>query len=223
MKKNRVVATLVSLILLVAGLAGAAEALPPPVPVCVAGGPNPGTCVIDDFTKGPARLTLWSPGFTPNAIQSGNRIVGEKRCTVLGVSSNPLRRRTNLDIRRGYLIVDTGVQTGHAIFLAYGYDDQCLPVGLNLDLSGHDRFRLDVHSSDDVGTAGAIVVFTSNGNSSAALGIEPGKDFIKEVPFSEFVGVIDWTDVQQIGVVIQSAGVALSNDYAIRSIQVVKP
>jgi len=181
--------------------------------------------VIDDFTTGPTdpgSLTLGSTGMR-ESTQFGGHILGGTRCITLHVTGNPLGRPANVEVREGddgYLAVDTGVQVDHAMVLLYGYDSECNAVGLNYDLSNYDHFRLKFEAVD-LGTAGAIVVFTDGGYVSFPLGVPEGLKGTIDVPFARFTGDADWHRVQQIAIVIQSGGPIAAHDYALRSISAI--
>ena len=139
------------------------------------------------------------------------------------VTGNPLGRPANVEVREGddgYVAVDTGVQVDHAMVLLYGYDSECNAVGLNYDLSNYDHFRLKFEAVD-LGTAGAIVVFTDGGYVSFPLGVPEGLKGVVDVPFARFTGDADWHRVQQIAIVIQSGGPVAAHDYALRSISAI--
>jgi hypothetical protein len=178
---------------------------------------------IDDFSTGPDSMTLRSTGMRQRA-KFGASILGGTRCIALYATGNPLGRRATVEVRestpegtRGYLAVDTGVEVDHAMVLLYGYDSECNATGLNLDLTSYDRLRLEVEAVD-LGTAGAVVVFTNTGSASVPLGIPEGLNFTQDVLFADFIGDADWQHVQQIAIVIQSGGLVAAHDYAIRSV-----
>jgi hypothetical protein len=178
---------------------------------------------IDDFSTGPGSMTLRSTGLRQGA-QFGASILGGIRCMQLRVTGNPLGRRATVEVREGtpegtpgYLAVDTGVKVDHAMVLLYGYDSECNATGLNLDLTAYDRLRLELEAVD-LGTAGAVVVFTDTGYASVPLGIPDGLNFTQDVLFADFSGDADWRHVQQIAIVIQSGGLVAAHDYAIRSV-----
>jgi hypothetical protein len=176
--------------------------------------------LIDDFTTGPVTLQVPVTGFLENRTQPGAAIAGGVRCTMFDVTGNPYQRAATLDIRDGRLVVDTGVLTDHAIWLLYGWDENCEPAGLDLDLSAYvesGAFRFDFAGLDR-GTAGAIVVWGNNGTSAIPFGVDTVANDFAYARLSDFVGDDVWSHVQHIGIVIQTGGVAPGHDYAIRSI-----
>jgi len=199
------------LLLFAAALAGgAAPASAQPAPI-----------VIDDFTAGPVALTVTTTANLVNRTQVGDpaHLIGGVRCLGFNVTGNPFQRQAALDIGGGHLVVDTGILTHHAVTLAYGWDRACEAAGgMHVDMSGQAGLRLDVVGLDR-DTAGAIVVWTSAGIASVPLGMVTGERF-KDVPFSDFVGDMDLHDVQYLAIVIQTGGVDVGHDYAIRSIKV---
>jgi hypothetical protein len=180
---------------------------------------------IDDFTTGPTNpgsLALRSTGMRESS-QFGPGILGGTRCITLHVTGNPLGRPASVEVRDGtdgYLAVDTGVNVDHAMVLLYGYDSDCNAVGLNYDLTNYDHFRLHFEAVD-LGTAGAVVVFTDGGSASIPLGVPEGLNGTIDVAFARFTGDPDWQHVQQIAIVIQSGGLVAAHDYALRSVSAV--
>src|SRR5262249_35493209 len=152
------------------------------------------------FTTGAGTLVEHGVA-TQQAAQAGTSIRGGSRCIVLVVTGNQLGRPVTVEGSNGatsYLALDSGVGVGQAMLALYGYDERCAPKGLDLDLTHYDEFRIDF-AALDLDTAGGVIVWSDAGAASVPLGVEAGVEFSKHIPFSDFVGDVDWQHVQQIG------------------------
>src|SRR5262245_1744509 len=122
---------------------------------------------IDDFTGRAGGVTVANLSLAQDT-QSGARILGGTRCVVLAATGKGFGRRADVGIRDAHLPVEPSAGTSHATYILYGYDAQCEPAGLDLDLSeesGLTGFRLDFRAVD-LDTAGGVVVFTDTGNAA---------------------------------------------------------
>jgi hypothetical protein len=175
--------------------------------------------VIDDFTAGAVTLPVSTTYSWVNQTQTGgaSHIVGGVRCVNFTVDDNPFARPAAVDIGDGHLVVDTGIHTNHALMLLYGYDTSCEPVGLNQDMSPYEGLRLDF-AGMDMGTAGAIAIWSGEEASTYQLSVAPGER-ARDVPFADFDPPLTLSDVQYIAIVIESGDVDPAQDYALLSIK----
>jgi hypothetical protein len=157
--------------------------------------------------------------------QQGAGILGGARCLGLGASVNEYDRPVSVEVREGedgYLAFESGAGVHQSMVLLYGYGQDCTSGGLDADFSPYTHLRLefapllDHYGAIDQGTTGAIVVWSTSGASSIPLSIEahtPNHD----LAFADFVGDVEWSDVQSIAVVIQSGGPVPGHDYILQS------
>jgi hypothetical protein len=189
-----------------------------------------GDLLIDDFTTGPHQVTLphgmSSRSEDETDVQSGSMIGGFRKTAFL-IPSNPFNQHGTLDIRRGGpMLVDMGTRVSHRLELVYGFDSKGEVVApLNLNLSDYDRFRLNFDSNDldlnfnmlvhsNSGATHSVYKTTIHANTNP---------FAVGIPFGEFTGAADFTDVDLIVLVFQSSSAMGSNDFAVRSLVATHP
>jgi hypothetical protein len=188
-----------------------------------------GPVLIDDFSTGAYNLTIHAN--RDLSMQQG-AMAGGVRCTLLDAKDpNPYGRPSQLGLGTGHMFVETGVRVDHAIILMYGWDKTCAGAGkMSLNLSGLDRFRIDFDLVS-LDLAGAMSVWSPSpdgiqpeGFSSISIcvdGVAADVSFTCDMPFGAFAGNVDWSDVQYIGIVFQSAGTIMAHEYAINSIRAI--
>lgn len=188
--------------------------------------------VIDDFKTGPMVAEV----DTVDAVQTtqeGAGILGGWRCLDLGASVNTYDRPLSVEVREGedgYLALESGVGIHQSIMLIYGPDENCEPSGgLGEDFSDFTHLRLEfaeldgVYGALDQGLGGGIVVWSTGGAqaSSITLSIDP-QTRVADFALADFQGDVDWTDVFQIAVVMQSGGPVPAYDYILTSFSAVQ-
>ncbi len=185
--------------------------------------------VIDDFKTGPVQIEIDTVD-QEQTSQAGAGILGGWRCLELGASVNPYERPLGVEVREGedgYLAFESGAGIHQSMNLLYGYGDGCNGgAPLATDFSPYTHLRLEfaplyeIYGAIDMGTTGAIVVWSTSGASSIPLGIVE-QSLTHDVAFTDFTGDVDWSDVQNIAVVIQSGGPVPAYDYILRSFSAV--
>ena len=181
------------------------------------------SAILDDFTSGPYRARLRCGSET--AFQNGTMVGGVRNTSVIvpcGGGANPFNQPASLEIPKGGpLAFDSGIRVFHRVEVVYGIEKGNVFSPLDLDLSGFDRLRVKFDASD-LTLNFNVVVFMRDGTARAQAGcnIEP-----RTAPFnldlrlaSDFVpqlGTPDWSDVDAIAIIIQSASAVGANDYAI--------
>ena len=188
----------------------------------------PGPVLIDDFSTGAYNLTIRAN--KDLSMQQGS-MAGGVRCPLLDTTVDPYNRENHLGLGSGHMFVETGVRVQHAMTLMYGWDKTCAGAGkMDLDLSGLDRFRIDFDLVS-LDLAGAMSVWSPSpdgiqleGFSSISIcgdGVAADVSFTCDMPFNAFAGNVDWSDVQYIGIVFQSAGTIMAHEYALNSIRAI--
>jgi len=196
--------------------------------------------MIDDFKTGQDALELTAVAQVQHG-KSAAGALGGTRCTFLGVTTNPFARRATVEISGGadgFLALDTGAGVHQAMALLYGWDEDCNPRGIDVDLKHAPGsatlltdFQIEMavfdighgsHGALDLGTAGEIALWSDGGVASAPLSITAG-DVLTHVPYSAFDADpgFDWEHVRYVAVEIQSGGSVPGHDYVLRSVSAV--
>jgi hypothetical protein len=183
--------------------------------------------VIDDFETGPVQVEIDTVDQL-EVSQHGAGILGGSRCLDLSATVNPYDRPVSVEVRDGeggYLALESGVGVHQSMMLLYGYDDACNSQGLAADFSPYTHLRLefaplDIFGAIDQGVGGAIVVWSSAGAGSGTLSID-AQTQTHDVALADFDGDVDWSDVQEIAVVMQSGGAVPGHDYILQSFSAV--
>lgn len=189
----------------------------------------PGPVLIDDFSSGAYNLTIHAQ--RDLSMQQGS-MIGGVRCGLLDAKDpNPYNRSSQLGLGTGHMFVETGVRVGHSMTLMYGYDKTCADAGnMNLDLTSLDRFRIDFDLVS-LDLAGVMQVWSPSPDGIAGPagstipicvdGVAAGVSFTCDMPFSGFLGNVDWSHVEYITVLFQSAGTIFAHEYSINSIRAI--
>ena len=101
--------------------------------------------LIDDFSTGTDSFNVTTG--SDKRTQTGNKIIGGQRQTILIVTENPLLQSAYLDVGSGSLNLSTGVKQPHRLEIFYGKAADPNSQ-MSLDLSGFDCFRFLFPSSN---------------------------------------------------------------------------
>jgi hypothetical protein len=171
--------------------------------------------LIDDFSTGTDSFNVTTG--LDNRTQTGNKIIGGQRRTILIVTENPLLQSAHLDVGSGSLNLSTGVNQPHRLEVFYGKAADPNSQ-MSLDLSGFHRFRFLFLSSNLLLNFN-LQVFSGTDLSTAGVNLEASfNSFTHDFLLEEFAGNANFSAIDTIAVICQS-GIA-GQDYAIDSIEV---
>ena len=187
---------------------------------------------IDDFRTGPVQIEIDTVDSVQTSQWGTGILGGNWRCLELGASVNAYDRPLSVEVREdenGYLALESGVGIHQSMSLIYGPGEDCGPAGLSLDFTPYTHLRLEFASQDgiygaiDQGLGGGIVVWSSGGTkaSSIVLSIDPDTK-VKDFALADFEGDVEWDDVFQIDIVMQSGGPVPAYDYILKSFSAVE-
>jgi len=174
--------------------------------------------MIDDFSSGTYMKTM-SSGNDQN-VQSGT-MLGGTRGTDLTVVSNPLNVVFDFQVGNGFLVADAGSALRDIVELRYGIGAGMVPVDLNSNLAGEDRFRLFFDSNDlnlnlDLTVRSGASSYT---HSRVIAGGFANTPFVEDILFtSSGLAGMNWADVDEIRFRFSNTP---SGDFAISQIQAV--
>lgn len=191
--------------------------------------------MIDDFKTGPVQVDIDGVDAVQTS-QQGAGILGDWRCLEVGTSLNSYDRPLAVEVREGddgYLALDSGAGVYHGMSLIYGPGENCGPSGGfaegDKDFSEFTHLRLEFaemnthYGAIDQGLGGGIVVWSTGGAqaSSIVLSIDETTK-VADFALADFQGDVDWSDVFQIDVVMQSGGPVAGHDYILKSFSAVQ-
>jgi hypothetical protein len=174
--------------------------------------------LIDDFSTGTDSFNVTTG--SDNRTQTGNKIIGGQRRTILIVPENPLLQSAHLDVGSGSLNLSTGVNQPHRLEVYYGKAADPNSQ-MSLDLSGFDRFRFLFLSSNLPLNFNLQVLSGTNLSTAGPKGVNleaSFNPFTHDFLLEEFAGNANFSAIDTIAVICQS-GIA-GQDYAIDSIEV---
>lgn len=181
--------------------------------------------MIDNFMTGPYR----SPDLTTGSVTDteAGTMLGGRRTTRLQVGGNPYELPSTAIIapaEKSLLAVSSGYRGWTALHLFYGLRSEAFPDVLRADLSCFDRFQVHFVANDlplninvQVKSASSPVVYQCGVNTAGGQ----TNGFLLEFPFDCFVTndpahpPVDWTRIDRVLLLVQSASAMASNDYAI--------
>jgi hypothetical protein len=179
--------------------------------------------IVDDFQSGQHTVTLRTD--SEEVFQSGTMVGGARR-TTFAVADNPLNQPGTFSINdpAGLLMVSMGPRVNWGLGIIYGL----VPIGpnpLNLDLTGCDRFRLTVDSTD-IGFVLIMNVYTGSFTNfkQATVSIPPSGQidpFAVDIPFESFQGpdTVDFAHIDFISLDLRTGGPVAGDDLTIASIR----
>jgi len=145
--------------------------------------------VIDDFSESPVALTRAdTPVFLSQLSLNPSNVIGGSRDIVLGEFGSAGQF---VDISDGSLTTDSFSDSLLYLSLTYGSDTS--PLGLDLSLTGHDRFSFEDFTGDAIGF---FRLSSPTGSSTASLNL-----LSSEHPFllfSDFDGGVNFSDISTI-------------------------
>jgi hypothetical protein len=178
--------------------------------------------LIDDFTTGPYSVSIQSG--TDVAFQDAV-VPGDVRHTYLEVLDNDLNQWLDFTIGDGFEIISGGSRLQARVETGYGFVDDgaggAAEDDLNLDLGLQNDFVVGFDNNDrDLLLEVHVCGIDGAGHSMASTTVL-GDQFIPfyvVVPFGDFGGTIDWTDVDQIVFAFETSP---SGDFALTDLTVV--
>jgi hypothetical protein len=170
--------------------------------------------LIDDFSTGTDSFNVTNG--SDDRIQTGSKIIGGQRRTILTVSQNPLLQPAHLDVGSGSLNLSTGVDQHHRLEVFYGKAADPNSQ-MSLDLNRFDRFRFHF-LSNNLDLNFNLQVFSGTEFSTASVQLEPSfSPFAHDFPLQEFVGNAIFSAIDTIVAIFQSSHTG--QDYAIDCIE----
>jgi hypothetical protein len=141
-------------------------------------------------------------------------------------TDNPLNQPGTFSINdpAGLLMVSMGPRVNWGLGLVYGIDPSG-PIPLNLDLTGCDRFRLTVDSTD-IGFVLIMNVYTGGFTNFKQVRLSIPRSgsaapFAVDIPFASFQGpdTVDFAHIDFISLDLRTGGPVAGDDLTIASIQ----
>lgn len=155
---------------------------------------------LDDFSEGPYSVTLQS-GSDYKGTAAAN-VPGGVRTTFFDVLSNPEDEFVTLAVVPGLSVSSTGKRARTTTVIAYGFDEFGGTNDLNMNLEALSAFEFNFLSNAQA-LAMTVRVWSNSGGeqSEVSMSVPGGRNniaFTQAVPFSQFSGSADFTDVDQI-------------------------
>ncbi|KAA1418959.1 hypothetical protein F0U44_10845 [Nocardioides humilatus] len=181
--------------------------------------------MIDNFMTGAYR----SPDLTTGSVTNteSGAMLGGRRTTRFQVAGNPFGFPSTAVVAPGdksLLAVSSGYKGPTALAVFYGLRSEAHPEVLRADLSCFKRFEVNFVANDlplninvEVKSASSPTVYQCGVNTEAGQ----TNGFRLEFPFDCFVTndpahpPVDWTRIDRVLLLIQSASAMAANDYAI--------
>jgi len=145
--------------------------------------------VIDDFSESPVALTRAdTPVFLSQTSLPPSNVIGGSRDIVLGGAGSAGQF---VDISDGSLT--TGSTSDSLLYLSLTYGSDTSPLGLDLSLTGHDRF-----SFEDFTGAASGFFHISSPTGSAVVNLRRLSSERPFLLFSDFDGGVNFSDISTI-------------------------